>query len=143
MVTTAFCVCGNWLTGRPNSERRPSTRISRLITAASTGRRMKRSVNFMAWDSLFLRRRVRVACRLHAVVDDDLGAILQLELAAGHDLLAPGNAAKHGHLVAARRAGGDEDLLDLRRLAGRDDEHGGAVGVVGDGALRQREVTLL
>src|ERR1019366_9910904 len=120
MVTTAFCVCGNWLTGRPNSERRPSTRISRLLPAASTGRRMKRSVNFMAWDSLFLRGRVRVACRLHAVVNDDPGAVLELELAAGHDLLARFDAFEDGDLVAARFAGAHEHLAhDETARAGR------------------------
>ena len=46
-VTTAFSVRGYCSTGRALMARRPTTRISRLMTAASTGRRMKRSVNFM------------------------------------------------------------------------------------------------
>ena len=59
-VTTAFSVWGYWLIGRLPTDRRPSTRISRLMTTARTGRRMNRSVNFMAGRSAFLRRRVLI-----------------------------------------------------------------------------------
>ena len=48
MVTTVSLVSGYWRTSRENRERRPTTRISRLTTLASTGRRMKMSVKFMA-----------------------------------------------------------------------------------------------
>src|SRR4051812_4566503 len=86
MVTTAFCVLGYWLIGRVNTDRRPSTMMSRLTTMARTGRRMKRSVNFMGL--FFLRRGRRVVCGLDLVVDDHGRAVLQLDLAAGHDLVA-------------------------------------------------------
>src|SRR5689334_2259745 len=94
MVTTAFCVRGYWLTGRPNNERRPRTTMSRLTTIASTGRLMKTSVNFMPWPrclvegSLFLRVRVRAVGRLHRVVDGHRRAVLQLDLPARDDGLA-------------------------------------------------------
>src|SRR5471032_3549386 len=102
MVTTAFCVFGYWLIGRLNSERRPSTTISRLTTLARTGRLMKMSVKFMARIPLvFLRRRIRVVGRLHLVVDHDRRAVLQLELAAGDHGLAFLDAGQDGDLVAA------------------------------------------
>src|SRR3954466_9809871 len=119
MVTTEFCVFGYWLTGRLNSERRPSTTISRLMTPARTGRRMKRSVNFMAVASMFLRGGVGRVGRLHGVVDHDRRAVLQLDLAAGDDLLALLQATQDGDLVAARLAGGDEGLLHDEGGAGR------------------------
>ena len=40
-VTTAFCVRGYWRTGSETAARRPSTRIIKLTTVASTGRRTK------------------------------------------------------------------------------------------------------
>src|SRR5690348_9833216 len=46
-VMVAFSVFGYWRTGSVMTARRPSTRISRLTVAASTGRLMKRSVNFI------------------------------------------------------------------------------------------------
>src|SRR6187402_1134009 len=129
MVTTEFSVFGYWLTGRPNSERSPSTTMSRLITPASTGRRMKRSVNFMAFASMFLRGGVRRVGRNDAVVDLDGRAVLELDLAAGDHLLAFLQALEDGHLVAAGLAGGDEGLLHhqagARRSSGR---RGGRAG---------------
>jgi hypothetical protein len=47
-VTTAFSVCGYCRIGSAPTARRPSARISRLTTDANTGRRMNRSVNFIA-----------------------------------------------------------------------------------------------
>ena len=47
MVTTPFSVFGYARTCRELKERSPTTRMTRLTTEASTGRRMKRSVNFM------------------------------------------------------------------------------------------------
>jgi hypothetical protein len=47
-VMTAFSVFGYSSTGSDMKARMPSTRISRLTTLASTGRRMKISVNFIA-----------------------------------------------------------------------------------------------
>ena len=44
---------------------------SYAMAVASTGRRMKMSVNFMGPALLVLRRRRRIALRLDGVVDDD------------------------------------------------------------------------
>src|ERR1700680_2605343 len=149
MVTTAFSVCGYWLTGRRPTDRKPSTRISRLMTTASTGRRMKRSVKFMAPSSLFLRRRVLVVERLHAVVDAQRRAVLQFKLSARDHRRPFGHALQNGDLIASRRPRGDEHLLRLHfrvafriLLIGRD-KHGCAVGVVGDGRLGKGQIGLL
>src|SRR3954471_8226125 len=130
MVTTAFCVLGYWLIGSVNTERRPSTMMSRLTTIARTGRRMKRSVNFMGL--FFLRRRRRVVGRLDLVVDGDRRAVLELDLAAGDDFIALLDAAEDGDLVPARRAGVDENLLyDRRTGRGRRRPLGLLVGFLG------------
>src|SRR6185312_6693457 len=162
MVTTAFWVFGYWLIGRLSSARRPSTTTSKLITTASTGRRIKISVNFIGRiPLLFLRRRVRVVGRLNAVVDHHRCVVLELELAAGHYLLTSLQAFGDGDLVTARRSGLDQHLfrdellavarrrgfgfrcglarLRRRRLGLLDHEHGRPVRVVGDRGLRQRE----
>src|SRR6516165_10116736 len=126
MVTTAFWVSGYWRTESPTMERKPSTSTTRLTTMDSTGRRMKISVKFMAGPLLLLRMRVGVVGRLHGVVDHHRRVVLQLALAAGDHFVALLQALDDGHLVAARRPGGDEGLLRvagrlrlaLRRLAG-------------------------
>src|ERR1700681_1462559 len=149
MVTTAFSVWGYWLTGRLPTDRKPSTRISRLMTTASTGRRMKISVKFMAPSSLFLRRRVLVVERLHAVVDAQRRAVLQFELTTRDHRRPLGDALQDCDLIASRRPGGDEHLLRLHLkiafrilLIGRD-KHGCAVGVVGDRRLGKSQIGLL
>src|SRR5216684_4698801 len=141
MVTTAFSVWGYWLTGRLPTDRKPSTRISRLMTTASTGRLMKRSVKFMASNSLLLRRWVLVVERLHAIVDAHRRAVLQFELPTGDHHRPLGHALQDCHLISSRRPRGDEHLLRLHLrialgifLIGRD-EHGCPVGVVGDRRL--------
>src|SRR5262249_39123643 len=157
--------CGYWLMGRLVTERKPSTRISRLSTAASTGRRMKRSVKFIGPGLLFLRRWIRIVGRRHAVVDDERRAIFQLELPAGDDRRAFLDAAQDRPLVAARRSDIDENLLGdggrrrtrRRTLAGwrttrrrtlggwrrrLRNEHAGAVRVVGDRRLRHGEIAI-
>src|SRR5512135_1492365 len=156
-VTTAFCVYGYCRTGSRPIERRPSTRITRLTTLASTGRSMKMSVNllFMGGDASEDSRvrlrighlRIRVVRRLHGVVDHDRRAIAQLELAGRHDGFARLHAFDDRDLVAARGAGRDEALLgdELRLAVGAlalvlDDEHRRTVRVVGDGGVRQRHV---
>src|ERR1700675_5030926 len=138
MVTMAFSVCGYWLIGKLPTERKPSTRIIRVMTTASTGRRMKRSVNFMARASLLLRRRVLVVQRLHAIVDAQRRAVLQFKLSAGDHHRPLGNALQDRDLISPRRPRRDEHLLRLELrialrvfLVGRD-EHGCAVRVVGD-----------
>src|SRR5580700_9665954 len=138
MVTMAFSVCGYWLTGKLPTERRPSTRISRLITIARTGRRMNRSVKFMVRASLFLRRRILFVQRLHAVVDAQRRAVLQFELPAGDHRCPLGYALQDRDLISPSRSRGDEYLLRLQLriafrvlLVGRD-EHRCPVRVVGD-----------
>src|ERR1700733_9172471 len=149
MVTTAFSVWGYWLIGKLPSERKPSTRIIKLMTTARTGRLMKRSVRFMARDSSFLRGWALVVGRLHAIVDAYRRAILQFELSAGDHHRPLGHALQDGDLIAPRRPRRDEHLLRLKlRIAFRiflvgGDEHGCAVRVVGDGRLRKRQISLL
>src|SRR6185312_11046089 len=149
MVTTAFSVCGYWLTGRLPTDRNPSTRINRLMTIARTGRRMNRSVNFTNRPSLFLRRGVRVVQRLNAVVDAQRRAVLQFELSAGDYGVALGHALENGDLISPGRPRRDEHLLRLelcmafRILLLDRDEYGGAVGVVRDRRLGKRQVGLL
>src|SRR5882724_142772 len=149
MVTTAFSVWGYWLTGKLPTDRKPSTRISRLMTAARTGRLMKRSVKFIARASPFLRRWVLVVQRLHAVVDAHRSAVLQFELPTGDHHRPLGHALQDGDLIASRRPRGDEHLLRLHLrialgifLIGRD-EHGCAVGVVSDRRLGKSQIGLL
>src|SRR3954471_2243275 len=89
---------------RTDSERTdwmPATRMTRLTTTASTGRRMKRSVSFM---SAVLRLRGRVVGGLDAVVDGHRGVRPQLEHARGDHLLAGLQPGEHGDLVAAGAA---------------------------------------
>src|SRR5512141_3091011 len=103
-VTTAFCVRGYCSTGSSATERSPITSSSRLTTLASTGRWMKISVNFICAPSLVHRPRRGVVRGLDVVVDHDLRAAAQLDLARGHHGLAFGKAGEHRDLVAARRA---------------------------------------
>src|SRR5258708_712648 len=114
MVTTAFSVWGYWLTGKLPTDRKPSTRISRLMTTASPGRLMNRSVKFMARASSFLRRWVLVVQRLHVVVDAHRRAVLQFELPAGDHHRPLGQALQDRDLISARRPRGDEHLLRLQ-----------------------------
>src|SRR5882762_11685764 len=149
MVTIAFSVCGYWLTGKLPTDRKPSTRISRLMTIASTGRLMKRSVKFMAGTSLFLRRRALVVQRPHGVVDAHRRAVLQFELPTGDHHRPLGHALQDRDLISTGRPRGDEHLLRLElRIAFRislidRDEYGCAVGVVGDRRLGESEIGVL
>src|SRR5579863_5536347 len=141
MVTTAFSVWGYWLTGKLPTDRSPKTRISRLMTTASTGRRMKISVKFMSRASLFLRRRVLLVLRLHAIVDAQRRAVLQFELPAGDHRGPLGYALQDRNLISSGRSRGDEHLLRLelgfaiRILLVDRDEHRRPVRVVGDRGL--------
>src|SRR5579885_1112797 len=69
--------------------------------------------------SVFLWRRVRVVGRLELVVHLDRRAVLQLQLAAGHDLRAFGDAAQDGHFGTAGLTGGDEGLPHHQRVRRR------------------------
>src|SRR5664280_1666288 len=53
MVTIALLLTGYCRTLSSEIERQPISRINRLTTVASTGRRMKRSVKFMAQAQAF------------------------------------------------------------------------------------------
>src|SRR3979490_2871371 len=113
MVTTAFSVWGYWLTGNVPTEGKPSTRISRLTTIASTGRRMKRSVKFMVRTSMFLRRWLLLLDRLPGCVDAPRRAVLQFELATGDHDRPLRDALQDCDLISSRRPRGDEYLLRL------------------------------
>src|SRR5262249_58935363 len=98
---------GYWRTDSVRIACRPAIRITRLTTTARTGRRTKRSVNFMGvlpGPLAVFRLRRRVVGRLRRVVDLDRGARTKLENSGGHDLLAGLQALENGHLVAAPRA---------------------------------------
>src|SRR5712691_8824935 len=79
--TTAISLLGNCRTDRDRIACSPAIRITRLTTTARTGRRTKRSVNFIFAVLLFgsdlavLGLRGRVVAWLGLVVDDDRGAI--------------------------------------------------------------------
>src|SRR4051812_37836166 len=92
---TVFWSSGYCRTVRSKKARAPISRISRLTTIARTGRRMKRSVKRMA---LFLWHFRRVLQTL-LVGEDDLGAVVQLELAADHHTLALGDTLQHRDLA--------------------------------------------
>src|SRR5690606_31459149 len=106
-VTTAFCSSGYWRTLSSEYARRPSSRMNRLTTIASTGLLTKMSVNFI---SAVPGRGIGLGGRLHLVVDGHLGAVAQAQQAAGHHALARREAVAHGHQVAARLARGHEAL---------------------------------
>src|SRR6266581_358458 len=149
-VTTAFCVRGYCRTGRSPIERKPSTKIVRLTTVASTGRSMKMSVNFLicAPRSLVLGLRRRLVRRLDRIVDDHGHPRAQLDLSGGDHRVAFLDAREDCDLVAARAADRNELLLSEERclpvlaLLLLHDEHGVAVGIVGDCRLRQRDEAL-
>ena len=96
-------------------------------------------------------RRIRAVGRLDRVVDDHRHAVLELHLAAGHDLRTGIDALQNSDLVAARRTRSDEHLLgdELRvafvilLLRRPDHVDRTAVGIVRERGLRQREVALL
>src|SRR5215213_4677713 len=83
----ALCSFGYWRTVSERIACRPAMMMMTLTTSARTGRRMKMSVIFMA-ASVVLRLRIELRRRLHRVVDDDLGAVAQLEGAGADDVFA-------------------------------------------------------
>src|SRR5271157_4177884 len=87
MVIVVFDVAGNWRICSLYPAMPPTSRISRLTTLASTGRRMKRSVKAFigAWSrsGRHSGRRQR-----RGLVDGDRRGGLQLDLAGGHDPFA-------------------------------------------------------
>src|SRR2546422_8387329 len=149
-VTTAFCVRGYCRTGSSPIERRPSTKIVRLTTVARTGRSMKISVNFLIGvsRSLILGSWRRVVRRLDRVVDDHGHPRAQLDLPGSDHGVPFLDAREDRDLVTAPAARRDELLLREQRrfpilaLLFFHDEHGVAVGIVGDRRLRQRDKAL-
>src|SRR5947207_8137 len=151
VVTTMFAMSlrGNWRTESERTACSPAMRITRLTTMARTGRRMKRSVNFMMVARCLLtvfRFRRRQVSRLHRVVDRHGCAGAQLEHARGHHFLARLDAGHHGDLVAARAAELHEllahalvGLVRLRIGHVLHDEDGVAERRVADGRHRQRD----
>src|SRR5262245_16377627 len=107
-VTVALSSFGYWRTFRLRIACRPAPMISTLTTIASTGRRRKRSVIFMASAVRGVGRQLRL--RLHGVVHDDGRVVAQLERARAHHLLADGDALGDRHEIAARRARAHELL---------------------------------
>src|SRR6186713_789697 len=79
----------------------PAIRMTRLTTIARTGRRMKRSVNFIL---AVLRPRRGALRQGHGAVHLDRRPRAQLEDARAHDHLPGLDAAEHGDEVAARGA---------------------------------------
>src|SRR4030095_26553 len=84
---------------------KPAIRITRLTTIERTGRLTKRSVNRM---SIVLGLRRQLVGRLNLVVDENGGAIPQLEYAGSHDLLLRFYTGKNRDLISARRSELDE-----------------------------------
>src|SRR6266542_2693902 len=144
--TTAMSVRGNCRTDRDRIACRPAIRITRLTTTARTGRRTKRSVNFMFAALLAVFGfRSRVVAGLRLVVDLDGGAVAELEDARGHDFLPLLEAGGDRDLVSARGAELDDLLthaaidLAVGLLQVRHDEDGVAVRRVVDRGGRERD----
>src|SRR5262249_21901287 len=95
----------------------PAMTMTRLTTIARTGRRTKMSVNFMTALPVF-RVRGELGVGLDVVVDDDAGAVAELEGPGAHDVLAGGDAVGDRDEVAARPRHAHELLAgDLGRDA--------------------------
>src|SRR4029450_5385311 len=116
MVMVVLEVFGNCRTGRLKPEARPISRISRLTTVASTGRRMKMSVNDMG--SRLLPGPVFGPRQRLGVVDADAGARIELDLAGRHHLLAGHQPIDNGNPVLTHLPRPDEAAVsDQRRLS--------------------------
>src|SRR5262245_58047870 len=89
-VTVALSSFGYCRTFSVRTAWMPATMISTLTTIASTGRRKKTSVTFMASAVLGMRRELRF--RLDGVVDDHGRVVPQLERARADHLLARADA---------------------------------------------------
>src|SRR3954447_11588182 len=111
MVITVFFSSGYCRTGSSKNARRPISRISRLTTAARTGRRTKMSVNERMPGSVRLLGRWRRGDGQGvAAGDGDRRPVLQLELARAHDEIAGLDAAYQGDVAAEGRPRLDEGL---------------------------------
>src|SRR6266568_3749542 len=141
----AFSLRGYCRTLRGRSACTPAMTMSRLTTIAMTGRRMKRSVNFMSrapGASRVCRARREVRLSRCGVAHRHRDAVPELEGSVAHDALAGGEAGGDLHEVAAPLAQPDEGLLRLERRLARlvllllQHVDGVAVGRVDDGRGR-------
>src|SRR2546426_10303229 len=123
MVMAAFSLRGYWRTFSERMACTPAMTMRRLMTIARTGRRMKRSVNFMRASFCFSpvhRRRRDLDLGSELVVHHHRRAIAQLEGAAAHDRLPGGEPGDHRHQVPTPLAETHELLVrDQTLFAGR------------------------
>src|SRR6516164_398797 len=118
-VIVVFDSLGYCLIGSPSIARSPISRIRRLTTSASTGRRMKMSVNDTGVAEKSVQRGVGRRLRRRRAGDRDLRAALQLNLTGGDDLLAGFQPAEYRHVIVPPCSGLDrgahhlEDRLPL------------------------------
>src|SRR5437868_7587457 len=144
-VMAAFSLRGYWRTLSERIACTPAITMMRLTTMARTGRRMKRSVNFILCSAVdgvggqFGGRREIVAHRHGA-------AVAQLEGAARHDGFAGGEARSDRYQIAPALSEPHELLLgdEPGRLAGLrrrlfQREHRIAIGRVEDGGGRNHQ----
>src|SRR6185295_5162529 len=110
MVMVVFDSSGYWRTCRLNAALRPISRMSRLTTEDSTGRRMKMSVKAMR--SPLLQRPYGRRHQCLRVVDLDVAAVEQLHLACGDDLLARGEARRDRDAVLPHLSAFHEAAVD-------------------------------
>src|SRR5208282_6733909 len=111
MVMVVFEVAGNCRTCSLKPAIPPMSRINRLTTLASTGRRMKRSVKaFIGAGSR--SRRFRWRRKRGAFVDCDWHIGLQLDLTGGHHPLARLNPLDDRNPLAAHGANAHEAALN-------------------------------
>src|SRR6476469_1045763 len=125
LVSSGYCRIGSLA-----SDWRPMSRISRLTTVARTGRLMKMSVKRMA-AGLFRRAR-HLRLGQGAVVDPDLGALLQLQLTDNDHAFTGFHPLIDRHPVLARLARPHEAALDLIELLLRRRLAGGGFQLLGD-----------
>src|SRR5208337_5190826 len=111
MVIVVFEVSGNWRICSFRPAIAPTSRMSRLTTLASTGRRMKRSVKAFIGASSRLRSHGG-RWQSRRLIDPDGGVGLKLDLSGGHHLLARLNPFLDRDPLAARRADFHEPALD-------------------------------
>ena len=136
-VITAFCSSGYWRTLSSTAERKPTRKISRLTTVASTGFWMKMSVNFMAarpisCSAAAARTRRRVGSSLFTSTGTPLRSFSRPDVA----ISSPGSRPPmHLHEIAAPAAELHEAPLDAG-FSPHEHPDGVAVRVVAHRGLR-------
>src|SRR4051794_9518503 len=96
---TAISLFGYWRTLSDLYDCRPTKRMTRLTTVATTGRRMKRSVNFMPLLG-FRWLGIQLIAGLNRVIDLDGETFLQAEDTVGGDFVARLEPREDGDLIA-------------------------------------------